>query len=278
MPITFPTRRRVHKTKLSRLNHRRQTERWCRRSVVVVSKLDFKIFEVRFAGVVGKESYVFHNVSKCDVALLLAASLPRFLCPASRFLMISLSRRRAERSLRDPSAARTSCTNGEQITDMKDIRTDTRHTVPDTSKQLPSPHFDELAVAFAQPVQPLRLRNRKRPWRFSLLLLAYLAFIVAVVGIAYMRPPGSRADTLSEAPNNETQLGVQPALNDSSAVKMEDESIATPGIRRAQAHSRRGSTRIRIQNQIIQSVEAGEGKPVPRKVGEIRYGRSSDRP
>ena len=168
--------------------------------------------------------------------------------------------------------------NGEQTTDMKDIRTETRHTVPDTSKQLPSPHFDELAVAFAQPVQPLLLRNKKRPLRSSLLLIAYLAFIVAVLGIAYMRPPGSRADTLSETPNNETQLDLQPELNGSSAAMTEDESIATPGIRRAQAHSRRGSTRIRIQNQTTETVEAGEGKPVPRKVGEIRYGRSSDRP
>jgi len=168
--------------------------------------------------------------------------------------------------------------NGEQTTDMRDIRTETRHTVPDTSKQLPSPHFDELAVAVARPVQPLAPRTRRRLLRSSLFLIAYLAFIVAVFGISYLRPPGSRADTLSEAPNNETQLDVQPELNDSSAAMTEDESIATSGIRRAQAHSRRGSTRIRIQNQTIQTVEAGEGKPVPRKVGEIRYGRSSDRP
>ena len=167
--------------------------------------------------------------------------------------------------------------NGEQTTDMKDIRTETRHTVPDTSKQLPSPHFDELAVAVARPVQPLAPR-RRRLLRSSLFLIAYLAFIVAAVGIPYLRPPGSRGDTLSEAPNNETQLDVQPELNGSSATMTEDESIAMSGIRRAQAHSRRGSTRIRIQNQTIQTVEAGEGKPVPRKVGEIRYGRSSDHP
>jgi hypothetical protein len=107
------------------------------------------------------------------------------------------------------------------------------------------------------------------------LLIAYLAFIVAVAGIAYLRPPGSRADTLSEAPNNETQLAVQPALNDSSAATTEDES---PRIQPAKPHPRSGSTRTRIQNQTIQMVEAGEGKPAPRKVGEIRYGRSSDRP
>lgn len=160
---------------------------------------------------------------------------------------------------------------------MKNTRTEISETVPDASTQLSSPHFDELAVAVAQPVQPLA-RTKRRLLRSSLLLIAYLAFIVAVVGIAYLRPPGSRADTLSEAPNNETQLDVQPALNDSSAAMTEDESIATPRIRAAKPQSRSGSTRIRIQNQTIQIVETGEGKPVPRKVGEIRYGRSSDRP
>jgi len=114
--------------------------------------------------------------------------------------------------------------------------------------------------------------------RTPLLLIAYLAFIVAVVGIAYLRPPGSRADTLDEAPNNETQSDLQPALNDSPAAMTEDESVATSRIQPAKPHRRRGSTRIQIQNQTIQMVEAGEGKPAPRKVGEIRYGRSSDRP
>lgn len=161
---------------------------------------------------------------------------------------------------------------------MKNTRTEITETVPDASIKLSSPHFDELAVAVAQPVQPLAPRTKRKLLRSSLFLIAYLAFIVAVVGIAYLRPPGSRADTLSEAPNNETQLDVQPAVNNSSPAMTEDEPIATPRIRRAEPHSSRGSTRIRIQNQTLQIVEAGDGKPVPRKVGEIRYGRSPDRP
>lgn len=163
---------------------------------------------------------------------------------------------------------------------MKDTRTEKAVTVPDASTNLPSPHFDELAIAVARPVQPLPPPRRgiSKLLRSSLFLIAYLAFIVAVAGIAYLRPPGSRADTLSETPNNETQLEVQPALNDSSAVMTKDESIATPGIQRAEPHSKRGSARIRIQTQTIPIVEGPAGKPVPRKVGEIRYGRSSDRP
>ena len=166
---------------------------------------------------------------------------------------------------------------------MKGIHSQTRNTVPDTSRQLLSPHFDELAIAVAQPVQPLAqgpwfTPRAKRLLRSSLFLIAYLAFIVAVVGIAYLRPPGSRADALSEAPNNEAQLDGQPALNDSSAPIPENESISTPGTQSTKLHSRRGPTRVRFQNQTVETVAADEGKPVARKVGEIRYGRSSDRP
>jgi hypothetical protein len=219
----------------------------------------------------------FITVLNVVLRFLMTPSLPRFLYASSRFLTISLSQGRR----------RAFCViviNTDELYErrtnhqMKNTRTEISETVPDASTQLSSPHFDELAVAFAQPVQPLAPRTRRRLLRSSLLVIAYLAFIVAVVGIAYLRPPGSRADTLSEAPNNETQLDVQPAVNDSSAAMTEHESIATLGIRRAQPQSRRGATRIRIQNQTIQMVEAGEGKPVPRKVGEIRYGRSSDRP
>lgn len=164
---------------------------------------------------------------------------------------------------------------------MKNSRAERSETVPDVSTELPSPHFDELAVAVARQVQPLPPRKKivtRKVLRSSLLLIAYLAFIVAVAAVAYLRPPGSRADTLSEAPTNETQQDVQPAPYDTSAAIAEDESIATPRIRRAGPHSRRGSTRFRIQNQTFQIVEGAEGKPVPRKVGEIRFGRSSDRP
>ena len=160
---------------------------------------------------------------------------------------------------------------------MTDTRTDPGNTVPDTSKRLSSPHFDEFAVAVAQPVQPLPPRRKRKLLRSSLFFIAYLAFIVAVAGIAYLKPPGSR-DILGEEPNKETQSELQPAQRDGSVTTTEAESIATPGIQRARPLSRRGSTRIRIPHQTIQIVDGGESKPVPRKVGEIRYGRSSDRP
>ena len=67
MPIAFPTYRRAHETKLRRPRHRRQAKRGRRRSVRGITKPDLDIFEVRFARVIGKESYVFHNVSKCSL-------------------------------------------------------------------------------------------------------------------------------------------------------------------------------------------------------------------
>jgi hypothetical protein len=168
--------------------------------------------------------------------------------------------------------------NGEQTTDMKDIRTETHDTVPDTFTSLSSPHFDELAVAVAQPVQPIRPRRKKRLLRSSLFLIAYLAFIVTTVGIAYLSPPSSRADVSNETVISETQPDEHAGVvNSSLAGTPENESTAPPVIPRAQSRLKRVAG-VRFQNQTIQVVEGGEGKPVPRKIGEIRYGRSPDRP
>jgi hypothetical protein len=160
---------------------------------------------------------------------------------------------------------------------MKDTRTDPGNTLPDTSKRLSSPHFDEFAVAVAQPVQLLPPRRKRKLLRSSLFFIAYLAFIVAVAGIAYLKPPGSR-DILGEEPANDTHSELQPTQHVGAVATTEAESIVTPGVQRAGRHSSRGLTRIRIPHHTIQIVEGGEGKPAPRKVGEIRYGRSPDRP
>jgi|KBSSwiStaDraftv2_1062776.scaffolds.fasta_scaffold184240_2 hypothetical protein len=167
--------------------------------------------------------------------------------------------------------------NGEQKTDMKDIRTETRDTVPDPFKPLSSPHFDEFAVAAARQVQPLPPRRNRRFFRSSLLLIAYLEFIVATVGVAYLSPPSSRAEVSNETISSETQSDTQPALDGTAPGMPGGESMATPAIRRPRRHSRRVS-RFRVQNQNIEIVEGDESKLVPRKVSELRYGRSSDRP
>ena len=168
--------------------------------------------------------------------------------------------------------------DGEQTTDMKDIRTETHDTVPDTFTSLSSPHFDELAVAVAQPVQPLAPRRKKKLLRSSLFLIAYLAFIVTTVGIAYLSTPSSRADVSNETISSETQPDAHAGVvNSSPAGTPENESTATTVTGRAKS----GLKRVRqlgFQNQTIQIVAGSEGKPVARKVGEIRYGRSPDRP
>ena len=166
--------------------------------------------------------------------------------------------------------------NGEQTTDMKDIRTETRDTVPDTFTLLTPPHFDELAIAFAQPVQPLPPARTTR-WRSTLLLIAYLAFILAIVGFVYLAPPKARVDASTE-PTSETQTDAQSAQVDSSpAMTVENEAMATPVMQRPRHHSRRAA-RLRIQHQPLEIVEGDEGKPMSRKVGQIRYARSPDRP
>lgn len=167
--------------------------------------------------------------------------------------------------------------NGEQTTDMNDIRTETRDTVPDTLNPLSSPHFDEFAVAIAQRVQPLPPRRKRKLLRSSLLLIAYLEFIVATIGIAYLSPPSSRADVSNETTSSETQSDTQPALDDNSAGMTGGESMAPPAIRRTRPHSSRAS-RFRLQNQTLGIVEGDEGRKLPRKVGEIRYGHLAGRP
>ncbi len=160
---------------------------------------------------------------------------------------------------------------------MKDIRTETRETVPDAFKALSSPHFDEFAVAAAQRVQPLSPRRNKRFFRSSLLLIAYLEFIVATVGVAYLSPPSSRANVSTETIRSENQSDPQSAPEGTAPGIPGDESIAAPAVQRTRRHSRRVS-RFRFQNQNIEIVQGDEDKPVPRKVSELRYGRSSDRP
>src|SRR5262249_11137741 len=153
----------------------------------------------------------------------------------------------------------------------RDFRTETRDTVPDTFKPLSSPHFGEFAVAIAQRVQPLAPRAKRKLLRRSLLLIAYLEFIVATIGIAYLSPPSSRADVSNETINSETQPDTQPAPDDNLTGITGGQSMATPAIRHTRPHSRRIS-RFRFQNQTLEIVEGGEGKPVPRKVGDVRYG------
>ena len=160
---------------------------------------------------------------------------------------------------------------------MKDIRTEIPDTVPDISKELPSPHFDELAVAIAQPVQPLPLQSGRRVLQSSLFLIAYVAFIAVVVAVAYVAPARTREDTLTEATATETQSDAQPALGDAAPAAGQSSSTGTSLIRYARPHPRRLG-RLRFQNQTTEILEDGAGKPIPRKVGEIRYGRSPDRP
>src|SRR5215468_648469 len=123
---------------------------------------------------------------------------------------------------------------------MKDIRTETRNAVPDTFTQLSSPHFDEFAIAAAQPVQPLPPPWKKRLLRYSLLLTGYLAFIVATVDVAFVSPPSSRADAPNEAMSSETQPDMQPGLAESpSATTTENEALPAPQIVRPKHHLRR---------------------------------------
>src|SRR5438094_4991612 len=50
MPVTGPTRRRLHETKLSRRRNIRKKKRRCRGSVIGRCQIDLNIVETRFTG------------------------------------------------------------------------------------------------------------------------------------------------------------------------------------------------------------------------------------
>jgi hypothetical protein len=132
--------------------------------------------------------------------------------------------------------------------------------------ELSEPHFDEIAVLTAQPVEPLA--RRERDWFAWLEKPQMMVAIFVVAGLL-----GTTALTLT------LQLRRQPHV-DSAATKVQaDESSAQPESPLGAITEQLKSTAPRTKNRKARTGDtSGETKPVARRVGVIVYDSSSDRP
>jgi hypothetical protein len=121
---------------------------------------------------------------------------------------------------------------------------------------LPEPHFDAIAVAIAQPVEPLPPPARRTWPVFRAVLVGVL---VAVVGLSTMtfgltqvyRQVDSKDQEAVVTEPEETVITEAPPTE---SIQVERDIPARPSVRRPR-------TRIIVH----------EGRPVARKVGEIVY-------
>lgn len=128
--------------------------------------------------------------------------------------------------------------------------------------ELSEPHFDEIAVLIAQPVEPIA--QRERDW------FAWLEkpkMMMAIVVVAALLGTTALALTL--------QLQRRPHVDSAATGIKVDESPADPGSPLGAITEQLESTAPRTKNRKPRS---SDKKPVARRVGVIVYGRSSDRP
>ena len=131
--------------------------------------------------------------------------------------------------------------------------------------ELSEPHFDEIAVLIAQPVEPIA--QRKRDWFGWLEKPRMMIAILVVAGLL-----GTTALALT------LQLQPQPHVDSAATEIKVDESPAEPGSPLGAITEQLESTAPRTKNRKARpGVTSGNTKPVARRVGVI-YGGSSDRP
>lgn len=135
-------------------------------------------------------------------------------------------------------------------------------TTETLSAELSEPHFDEIAVLIAQPVEPIAQRDRD--W------FAWLEkprMMIAVLVVAGLLGTTALALTL--------QLRRQPPVNSAATGVKAEESPAEPESPLGALAEQLKSTAPRAKNR---SARSADTKPVARRVGVIVYGSSSDRP
>lgn len=129
------------------------------------------------------------------------------------------------------------------------------------SRELPSPHFDERAVAAAHAVQPLPRRYVSRWQRRALMIAALAVGFVSVVALAIFWVASSDGSTVVNKPTADIQAAPSPRPTI-------DES---PEMGHAKAKPQASQTNSRLHRAVV--IEE-PGKPVARKVGVITYGHS----
>ena len=137
-------------------------------------------------------------------------------------------------------------------------------------EQLSEPHFDDIAVLIAQPVEPIA--TRENDW-FG--WLEKPRMMIAILVVAALLGTTALALTL--------QLPSQRQVDSAATEIRADQSAAQESP--AQTESPLGalteelkSTAPRKRNRKARSGDTGNTKPVARRVGVIVYGSSSDRP
>jgi hypothetical protein len=161
--------------------------------------------------------------------------------------------------------AQWNCTNGEQL-NMNDApmkqHTATIETPP---AELSEPHFDEIAVLIAQPVEPIA--QRERDWFAWLEKPRMMIAILVVAGLL-----GTTALALT------LQLQHEPHVDSAATATKADESPVEPGSPLGAISEQLESTAPRTKNRKARPRDtSGNTKPVARRVGVI-YGGGADRP
>ena len=139
------------------------------------------------------------------------------------------------------------------------------------SADLSEPHFDEIAVLIAQPVEPIA--ERERDWFAWLEKPRMMIAILVVAGLL-----GTTALALT------LQSQRQPHVDSAATGIKADESPAEPGTQLGANTEQFESTAPPEQSKATttrtknRKARSGHTKPVARRVGVIYYGRSADRP
>ena len=135
--------------------------------------------------------------------------------------------------------------------------------------ELSEPHFDEIAVLIAQPVEPIA--HRERDWFAWLEKPRMMIAILVVAGLL-----GTTALALTlRLPRQRTldSAATEIKTNEPPIKAAESRADADPPLG-AIAEQLKGS----VPRRRNRKADSSETKPVARRVGVIVYGSSSDRP
>lgn len=150
-----------------------------------------------------------------------------------------------------------------------------------TPAELQEPHFDEIAVLIAQPVEPIA--KRERDWFAwlekprTVLAIVFISSMMGIIALAltlqlYAQPHVDTAAT--EIQTEQTTSAPESQASESQA----PESQAPESQVVADTEQQSASPRRSKMSKTRPSVEDDDSKPKARRVGVIHYGSSSDRP
>ena len=161
-------------------------------------------------------------------------------------------------------------------------KTETEPAADAAPTELSSPHFDEIAVAVAQPVEPLPAK-RFGPSRLPLQRLAIvIAFGLVLIGVTVataflMLPAGQATITEAKATAEQTTPAADSAPAESTSTKgaLIDATTDSADTRATTDSNlpRKRDVRSRGEDGIAPVLSRDKGRPVARKVGEIKFGR-----